>query len=341
MAGSSTKRRSGASRVFIGVILVVVLLAAALTVAWYYLAGELDRRVVAAIEAAAGDGVAVTCENREVFGYPFRIGLACDTVAVDAPESGVRASGGSLRTAAQVYDPRHIVGEFTAPVAVDAPDLPPLLLDWTLGQASARFENDGLSQLSVAIEAPSMALRTPEGGAGAEFARSDALEIHSRRNGDDLDLYVEDWGVTVTTPGIGELPTFTASANMTVAGAASWLSDGLPGGRIETALRGRSGTVHSLYLVVPGGAVAEASGPFSIADTGEISGDFTLSLGQPEAIAALVGRLIPGSEAIAGTLVGALNLVGRQEDGRTIVEIQVQNGRAQLGFIPLGRIPPI
>lgn len=337
MAGSSVKRRSAASRVFTGVILVAVLLFAALTAGWFYLARELDTRVQQAIEAAAGRGVTIACAERDVFGYPFRLGLACDSVAIDAPESGVRATGGQLRTAAQIYEPRRIVMELGAPVAVDAPDLPPLELGWNLGQASARYANDGLERMSIAIDAPTIALRE----AGVELARAEHFEVHSRRNGPDLDLALSDRALTVTHPDLGTLPTFDVAADMSVAGAADWLTDGLPGGRVEEALRGRQGTLRQLRVALAEGGAMEVSGPFSFAPSGEVTGDFRIALENPNAIASLVGQLVPGGAAIANTLAGGLGLVGRQENGRTVVDVQVRDGRAQLGFIPLGRIPPI
>ncbi len=337
MAGSSAKRRSAAPRVFAGVVLVALVLFAALTAGWFYLARELDTRVQDAIEAAAGEGVTIACAEQDVFGYPFRLGLACDSVAIEAPESGIRATGGQLRTAAQIYDPRRIVMELGAPVAVDAPDLPPLELGWDLAQGSARFSGDGLEQMSIAIDAPWITLRDE----GTQIAEANRFEVHSRRNGADLDLALTDRGLTVAPPGLGALPTFDVSADMSVAGAAGWLADGLPGGRIETALRGSQGTLRQLRLAPAQGGAMEISGPFAFSPTGEVTGNFRIALEDPEAVASLVGQLVPGGGAIANTLVGGLGLVGRQEEGRTIVDVEVRDGRAQLGFIPLGRIPPI
>lgn len=340
MAGSSAGRRSGASRAFAWVVAIAVFLALALTAAWFYLARELDTRVQAAIEAAAGEGVVIGCAEQDVFGYPFRLGLSCDAVTIDAPASGVRASGGSLRTAAQLYDPRHIVMELAAPIAVDAPDLPPLTMLWDLAQGSARFSGDGLERLSIAIDAPVVALRQ-EAGDAIEWARAEHFEVHSRRVGDDLDLALTDRALQVTPPGLGALPPFDVALDLNVAGAADWLTQGLPGGRIETALRGRQGTLRQLRIALPTGGAAEVSGPVSFSPGGEVSGDFRLALEDPNAIAAFAGQLFPGLGAVANTVAGGLAFAGRQEDGRTVVDIEVREGRAQLGFIPLGRIPPI
>ncbi|WP_182085139.1 DUF2125 domain-containing protein [Aureimonas sp. ME7] len=334
------RRRSAASRVFAGVFALVIVLAAALTGAWYYLAGELDRRVASALDASAGGGTAITCDNHAVFGYPFRIGLRCDAVGVDAPQNGIRLSGGSLRTAAQVYAPSHIVAELAGPLRVSAPDLPPLDVNWSLAQASTSLWTQGLERVSIAVDAPVVSV-VAEAGALTPLARSDRLEAHARQNGAALDFAFSDAAVVATIPALGEIPAFDLSADLTVDGAAGWLRDGVPGGQIGPALRGEAGVVRSLRLQSSVGAVLEISGPYRVAETGEVSGDFRVGVENPQAIAALVAALVPGSAGIASTVAGGIGLAGREENGRTILDIQVRDGEARLGFIPLGRLPRI
>ena len=67
-----------AGRAYLWIIAIVVLLAAGLSGAWYYLANQLDTRVARVIEDARARGTAIDCANQTVFGYPFRLGLRCD-----------------------------------------------------------------------------------------------------------------------------------------------------------------------------------------------------------------------------------------------------------------------
>lgn len=333
-------KRSTAGRVFLVLIVLVILLIGAATAGWYYLAGALDRRIAGAIDAAAGGGTTIGCVDRTVFGFPFRLGLSCDAVSVDAPANGIRATAGSLKTAAQVYEPSHIVAELTGPLDVDAPDTPPLRVDWTLAQASTSLWTEGLERLALVLEAPVVSIRQAEGDP-VPFARSDHLEVHARRNGAALDAALTDRGILMSVPGLPELPPFDLAADLTVDGAAGWLQSGIPGGRLDQALRGEAGTIRSLALSLPSGGAADISGPFRVNDTGEISGNFRLALENPQAIAGLVEVLVPGASGIATAIAGGIGFAGRQENGRTVIDIQVRDGRAQLGFIPLGRIPPI
>ncbi|WP_168990496.1 DUF2125 domain-containing protein [Aureimonas flava] len=339
-AEGETGRRSAAGRVFAGVAIVVLVLAAALTGVWYYLAGELDRRVASFLDASAGGGTTIACDGREVFGYPFRIGLSCDTVGVDAPGNGIRLSAGTLRTAAQLYQPSHIVAELGGPLRADLPDLPPLEMGWDLAQASTSLWSEGMERVSIAVDGPVLSL-VGDDGALAPLARSTRLETHARQNGAGLDFALSDAGVIAAVPGIGTLPSFDLSADLTVDGAAAWLRDGVPGGQVGPALRGEAGLIRTLRLASAAGASVDVSGPFRVSETGEISGDFRLGVQNPQAIAALVAALVPGSAGIASTIAGGIGLVGRQENGRTVLDVAVRDGEARLGFIPLGRLPRI
>ncbi|WP_153003617.1 DUF2125 domain-containing protein [Aureimonas ureilytica] len=333
-------RRSAAGRVFGWLLALVILLAAIGAGGWYWLAGELDRRIASALDAAAGQGAVVLCENRQVFGFPFRLGLSCDRISVDAQQNGVRLATGALRTAAQVYDPSHIVAELDGPALVDTPDLPPLHLNWTLAQASSTLWTEGLERFSLVMEAPVLSTRNGQ-EAGAPIASSQHLEAHARQNGAALDLAFTDKAIAATIPGIPPLPPFDLSADLSLDGAAGWLRSGVPAANVSEALRGQAGTIRLLELSLPGGGGAQLSGPFSVSPTGELSGDFRLALENPQAIAGLVGVLVPGTGGLATTIAGAVGFAGRQEGGKTVVDVQVRNGEARLGFIPLGRLPRI
>ena len=333
-------RRSRAGAKLKTLLVLVIVLALAGAGAWYWLASELDRRIASALEAAGGGGAAILCENRQVFGFPFRLGLSCDRIAIDAPEDGLSVSAGSLRTASQIYDPGHIVAELAGPALVSAPDLPPLHLDWSLAQGSTTLWTQGLERASLVMDAPVVSLREGE-GAGTPIARSNRLESHARRNGAALDYAFTDTAVAATLPNVPPLPPFDLAADLTLDGAGGWLQTGVPGANVSEALRGEAGTIRRLALTLPGGGGADLSGPFRVSESGEISGDFRLAVSDPQSIAGLVGVLVPGTGGLATTVVGALGFVGRQEGGKTVVDVQVREGEARLGFIPLGRLPRI
>ncbi len=342
MTATRAARTGGSTRAFAWIAAVAVVLGTLLSVGWFVAADRLDAAAKRAIEAAAGGGTNIACAGRDVFCYPFRIGLRCESIVVDVPAKGIDVEAGALRTAAQVYRPDRVVAELDGPLRLRASNAPPLEMNWSLLQASAAFWTSGLDRLSLAVDGPEIA--GVADGERAPLARSDRLEVHVRRNGADLDLAVSDAGVELLDPDFAALPVFDAAAVLTVAGAADWLAGRRPGRTVGEALRGRSGTVRSLKVALAGGAAASAelSGPFTVSDDGAVSGAFDLALAEPQAIARLVAQLAPEAGDMADTLASALGLVGKRgEDGRTVVRIDVRNGEARLGFVPLGRLPPL
>ena len=91
----------------------------------------------------------------------------------------------------------------------------------------------------------------------------------------------------------------------------------------------------------PSPASADFSGPFQVDNDGVISGDFTLAVTDPQKIAGLVAALSPRSAGIAGSIASGIAFAGRTENGRTVIHLTVTGGKAALGVIPLGRIPPL
>jgi hypothetical protein len=340
MAPSSLPAKSG-SRPFVWIALVALLLAAALSGAWYYLANQLDRAVRAGIETAGGQGVRIGCANQSVFGYPFRLGLRCDALDIDAPAKNFRADGGALRTAAQVYQPNKVVAELDGPLNIAAEGMPPFEVTWTLAQSSTSFWTAGIDHFALVMEAPQIALNQPA-GARQPVVRSDHIEVHARRRDQALDVAITDKAIKLLAPELAAVPAFDVTADVTVEGAADWLAGRREGQTLGDALAGKSGEIRTLAVALAGTAGSLAlSGPFSIADDRRISGDFSVVVDNAESIVALVSTAAPQLAGIAGSIASGIAFAGRTENGKTTIQISVRNGNAALGIIPLGKIPPL
>lgn len=330
---------SGSARkAYLWIIVVAVGLFVALSAAWYFLAAQLDTRVGAAIEEAGAEGVEIGCPNRAVVGYPFRLGLRCDALTLDPRGDGLRLTAGALRTAAQIYRPNRVVSELDSPLILDAPDVPPLDLRWQLAQASASFWTEGLDRFSLVVEAPDVALAQPAADR-LPLATAEHMELHVRRRDGDLDLAFTDRGIRIVAPELPTLPVFDVALDATVIGAADWL-DGSARGTPREALAGRETTLRALSIDL-GDAGAELSGTFRFDAEGQLSGDFDLALIDPEQIARLVAEALPEIASTANSVAAALNFIGREEAGRTVIGIVVRDGIVAAGVIPIGVIPPL
>ncbi|WAP68053.1 DUF2125 domain-containing protein [Jiella pelagia] len=246
----SSDSPSKARRALIGVVLVAVLLAAALSGAWFYLAGRLDDELTRAIEQAAGRGTDITCPDREVFGFPFRIGFRCDSISVvRAGDRPFEARGGAVRTAAQIYRPNHVVAEVDAPLRVATPEMPPLDIRWDLAQASATFWTEGLDRFSLVTEEPRVGIVVPgDGGGDRPVVEAAQSEAHARRRDDDLDIFTLMKGGKLTFAGAPDLPPLEASTDLTIAGAGDWLSGAARGQTGRELFAGRQVSLRSLLL---------------------------------------------------------------------------------------------
>lgn len=336
----SSDSPSKARRVLFGVALLVVLLAAALSGAWFYLASRLDGELTRAIEMARARGTEVECPNREVFGFPFRIGFRCDALSV--VRSDVRpfkASAGAVRTAAQIYQPNRIVGELDGPLRVDGQGYPPLDIRWALAQASATFWTEGLDHFSVVTDEPKVALAQPASG-GESLVDADHSEIHARRNDGNLDIFTLMKGGRLTFSDAPDLPALDASTDLTIDGAGNWLSGAARGLTGRELFADRHVSLRS-FLLKMDKANAELSGDFTFDDEGQVNGKFQLAIAEPKEIARLVTSVAPKLKDIAVGIATALPMAGRQQDGRTVIELRVKNGVVAAGIFPIGKLPSL
>ncbi|WP_158555072.1 DUF2125 domain-containing protein [Fulvimarina endophytica] len=333
---SSTSEPRRVARAYRWIIAVAVLLVLALTGFWFYAAHELDRLVSRQIAEAEARGVSITCSGQDVTGYPFRIGLVCDDVGISNPAEGLTVEGGAFRSAAQIYQPNRVVSELDAPVRIEMAGGPVIDLGWSLAQASTSFWTEGLDRFSLHTDAPTTTIDgTPV------YSASDG-ELHARRRDGDLDISGRQTGARVELAAASAVPAFDLSTDLTIAGAADWLSGRAAGQTPLDLFAGRSGTLRSLALTFEGEpSGAELSGDFSFTDTGLLNGDFELALTSPERLAAIVGEAVPQAASIAQTVASVVPFVGRTENGRTVLRINADNGRLSAGVLPLGQIPPL
>ena len=324
---------------FVWIVVVVIVMAAGLTGAWYYLAGQLDMRVAQTIEAEKRQGIDIGCPGRAVFGYPFRLGLRCDALTIDSPRDGLRASAGQLRSAAQIYRPNRVVAELDGPLIVDAQGVSPLDIRWKLLQASGTFWTQGLDHFALVADEPVVALAQPA-GARQPIAKAALIEIHVRRRDGDLDLAWLSRGGKIVAPGAPDLPSADTSADVTVAGVAEWLGGRIDAKNLRAALAGRKVTMRSVRIDM-GDAGAELSGMLAFDEAGTASGELELAVTDPRQVAKLIGEAAPQIKSAADTVAQAVNFIGRQKGGRTVISLNLTQGALSAGIIPLGRIPPL
>ena len=334
MASSSQAGASGVSRKIVGLAIAVVLAVGLYTGGWFYAAGWLKDRLAQELAASEQGLHSLSCGNLDVRGFPFRIGVFWDSVALGDRPSGLSATFGALRSAAQVYRPGHAVIELDGPGQLRVtPDLV-FDVDWERLRASAVAWTDGLDRASVTYDGLKGRLNVPSEALSVGLAATHG-EKHVRRSGDALDVAASLDALSLDLDG-KVLPPMNVTADLTIADAAGWLSSaGLP----PTLPLGTSTELRNLSVDLGDGKAMRLSGPVQVGDDGYVSGALDLTIDGISAWRDHLSVLFPEAAETVRKVAGAIKgLSGGRE--QAVVKLTVQQGTVYLGPFPIAEIPP-
>ncbi|MGE0502442.1 MAG: DUF2125 domain-containing protein [Rhizobiaceae bacterium] len=316
------------SRRFAWLAAFIVVLFGGYTAGWFYLAGEIETRARAEIAGFSGEGRSAECVNLDVRGYPFRIGLWCDGVRIVDPGEGLELSANRLRSAAQIYDPFHIVAEVDSPASLSLQGMGSISADWDVLRASVRASFDFPERVSVETRGIEALLANGMGSFSAAEAQA-----HLRRAEQDLEIAVSFHGATFGDEVLrgGTLPPLDGAFDAIIEGGVRLVR------QAGSSLRGVGGTLRTLSLSTGANASVAFSGPFYIASDGLVDAELMLKVRDPEAISDVLENLFPDArEEIRQSLIG-LQAFGVEAE----VPLLIEGGRVSLGILPLGELPPL
>ena len=328
---SSGEGRANYSRRFFWLALSIVLAIAAYTGAWFYAAARLAEQVETTVATLNEGGSRASCENADARGYPFRIGLFCDSVMYENAGEGLAFRAGAFRSAAQVYDPSHIIGELDGPATVAAPGLSALEVDWSGLRASMRLASPLFERIS--IEGSNITARPDRNEPDTRaFGTVESGELHARPVGVDLDLAARFSGLALDGSLLEgrELPPLDGLLDASIVNGAE-LAAANPG------LRGRSGTIRNLTLSTGEDARLSIAGPVSIDQAGLVDAELQVSVRDPGEIARILGNLVPDMREEIEMGFSAISAMGETPT----LPMTIRKGEISLGFLSLGSIPPI
>lgn len=307
-------------------ILVVV---CAYIAGWYYLAGQLETTVNRSMRDIRTAGGEADCVEQSVQGFPFRIGLFCEGVTYANPAHDVRVEAGAFRSAAQIYQPRTIIGEIDGPMQADLPGLVPLSATWNLMHASVRLAEP----LPTALSVEGRGVTVREGSAdGIELFTAENTQLHLRTNGGDVDLGARFSGLRLT--GLGatqDAPALQAEANMTVFDGVALAASP------EAVALGYKTEIRAMTLSFGPDAAISLAGPLAVDSSGLIDAQLTLSARRPDALARVLTTLFPEQQREIEMASSGLMMLGSTPS----LPLVIRKGRASIAFITLGDIPPL
>ncbi|HEV3501106.1 MAG TPA: DUF2125 domain-containing protein [Bradyrhizobium sp.] len=180
-------RRRPLWRLFIMPVLLLIA-AAAWSAFWFYAACQVDVSADAWRAQEAKSGRVYDCANRSVAGFPFRLEVRCDGASVSlqsqtagqvATQAPVTARLGQILVVAQVYDPKLLIAEFTAPATIsDRGQQPSMVVNWSKARSSVVGLPAIPQRASIVFDDPEV--DRFNGSLQAPLARAKHIELHGR-----------------------------------------------------------------------------------------------------------------------------------------------------------------
>ncbi len=330
MTSSEASRPKG-SRKFLWLTVFIVLLFGGYSAGWFYVADRLKAEVVSSVARMNRGDIRVECDNPQVGGFPFRIGVSCDHLGYEDGARQLQASAGGFRSLAQVYQPTRALAELDGPLHVSAPGLGSIRLDWDRLRASVRIARPLPERVSV--EAEGLTGTSDASGAAAVLLFSaDKTDGHLRPNGTDIDWAGSFAGLTIDPRVVDGriLPRMDGSGEATVKNGVALLRSR------PKSLRGQAVDIAALDLA-SGDAGVSISGPVSVAEDGLIDADLVVTVRDPMAVADVLATAFPEQKGPIQQGFMGLALLGSEPS----MPLKIVRGKATLGFIPLGEIRPL
>ena len=327
---SSMVRKPNYARRIIWLLIAVVAVIGLYSAAWHVAAQRLEQEVNAAIGTLNGNGRRASCENAEARGYPFRIGIFCRTVLYEDAGRGVALRARAFRSAAQVYNPFHVIGELDGQATLQVPGLNALDLDWTSLRASARLARPLPERVS--LEASDLSVRLDEAGAVTPpIGTAELLELHFRPAGADADLAARFAGLRIApdVAGAASLPVLQGLADLSIIDGAARPAVG--------GLRGRAATLRSATVSIDDDTGVTVTGPISVGDDGLVDADLRVTVRNAARIGEILADLLPQMRQEIELSVSGLSAMG---DTPTL-PLRIVKGEVTLGFLALGSVPPL
>src|ERR1700733_4623288 len=135
-------RRRSLWRLFIMPVLLLVA-AIAWSAFWFYAASKVDEPADAWRAREAKSGRVYECAKRSLAGFPFRFEARCSDASValvsqaaGASQAPITVKLGEILVVAQVYDPKLLIAEFTAPATISDHGQPSMTVNWRTARSS-------------------------------------------------------------------------------------------------------------------------------------------------------------------------------------------------------------
>jgi hypothetical protein len=328
-------RRRPLWRLFIMPVLLLVA-AAAWSAFWFYSASRVDVIADAWRAREAQSGRVYDCANRSVAGYPFRLEVRCDGARVSlvsqaagqsATQAPITAKLGTILIVAQVYDPKLLIAEFTAPATISDPNnSSSMVVNWRTARSSIVGLPGIPQRVSLVFDDP--ALDRVRGALQTPLLRAKHIELHARiAEGSPSDHPVVETVLQVAGGSVQEVhPLLAQPFDAEVHAKLSGLKDFAPKPWPERFRELQASGGHAEIVqsrIQQGDLIAVAAGTLGLTPEGRLDGELEMTVAGIEKVIPALGlekmlddgvpqatldRVAPGVKTQDVTnLLGALN----------------------------------
>ena len=268
---------------------------------WFFAASQVDVRADAWREQEAKSGRVYDCAKRSVAGFPFRLEVRCDGASVSlqsqtaeqaATQAPTTARLGEILIVAQIYDPKLLIAEFTAPATIFDRGQPSMTVNWSKARSSVVGLPAIPQRASIVFDDP--AIDRVNGSAPAQLAGAKHVELHGRlADGSALDHPVIETVMQIVGGSVQGLhPLLTQPFDADVRTMLSGLKDFSPKPwpqrfREMQAAGGHVEIVQS--RIQQGDLIAVAAGTLGLTANGRLDGELQMTVAGIEKVIPALG----------------------------------------------------
>lgn len=361
-------------------VVILIVLAAAWCVLWYFAANVADRTMAGWIEREAAAGRVYSCGEQSIGGFPFGIAAHCVDAAAEiktnTPPYDVKAK--SVTFAAEVYHPTQLTGDIVGPVSVaEAGQAPIFAADWTRARVTVRGVPPDPEALSIKLDGPHL-----DQVGGATLFKAAHADMHGRVIGGALRNYpVIEATFHLTGAMAPSLhPLLATPVDLELDAVLRGFKDLLPKPwpvRFREMQAADGGIDIKSLRFTHGDAIVVGSGNLRVNERGKLDGTVRVAIAGLEAIVPLIGfdqMLAHGLGQLSGTpdggtqgmnaldqLVPGLRNALRQTANAGLIEtlkqmgepgtigkqpaivlpLRLSDGGIYLGMLRVGEVPPL
>jgi hypothetical protein len=294
-------RRRPLWRLFIVPVLVVIA-ALAWSAFWFYAASEVDAKADAWRAQEAKSGRVYDCAKRSVAGFPFRLEVRCDGASVApvaqtagqaAAQAPLTARLGEILVVAQVYDPKLLIAEFTAPATIsDSRGAPSMSVNWRTARSSVVGLPAVPQRASIVFD--DAEIDRAGGSVPVPLARAKHVELHGRlAEGSSADHPVIETVLQIEGGSVQEVhPLLAQPFDADVRALLSGLKDFSPKPWPERfrELQAAGGHVEIVQSrIAQGDLVAVAAGTLGLSANGRLDGELQMTVAGIEKVIPALG----------------------------------------------------